>query len=394
MSADPQPPADRPAPEPTAPEPAVPGPAAADWVAGTAAALGAGLGAAVDAGRFPGGVLVVGQAGAGRAVVGRGLVAPECGDVRPDEHTRYDLASLTKVLATWPLVGAAVRAGLLDLDAPLRAALPRLPSPGGDLTVRQLMTHTSGLLPQTGLARYQHTGRPLIEHLCAEPLVSPPGAHHRYIDRGFILLGLLLPELLGRPLPVLADELWRGLGLTATAYGPLPRDVRLAPTEQRLRGAPRTWGIPHDPSAALLGGVAGHAGVFSSAADLAAFAEHLLGPAEPAGPQPERAGSASASARPGPSGPSELSWLPGWFASSRRPLAAVEPGLSRGLAWLVAERGPVAYHHGFTGTSLYLAPDTRRFVVLCTNAVYHGWDRTRLADLRAAALHALLPDGR
>ncbi|RPE35058.1 serine hydrolase domain-containing protein [Kitasatospora cineracea] len=388
MSADPQPPADRPAPEPAAPEPAAPepavpepaapGPAAADWVAGTAAALGAGLGAAVDAGRFPGGVLVVGHAGAGRAVVGRGLVAPECGDVRPDEHTRYDLASLTKVLATWPLVGAAVRAGLLDPDAPLRAALPRLPSPGGDLTVRQLMTHTSGLLPQTGLARYQHTGRPLIEHLCAEPLVSPPGAHHRYIDRGFILLGLLLPELLGRPLPVLADELWRGLGLTATAYGPLPRDVRLAPTEQRLRGAPRTWGIPHDPSAALLGGVAGHAGVFSSAADLAAFAEHLLGPAE----------------QDGPPSTSEPSWLPGWFASSRRPLIAVEPGLSRGLAWLVAERGPVAYHHGFTGTSLYLAPDTRRFVVLCTNAVYHGWDRTRLADLRAAALHALLPDGR
>ncbi|MEU3494036.1 serine hydrolase domain-containing protein [Kitasatospora cineracea] len=378
MSADPQPPADRPAPEPATPEPAAPGPAAADWVAGTAAALGAGLGAAVDAGRFPGGVLVVGQAGAGRAVVGRGLVAPECGDVRPDEHTRYDLASLTKVLATWPLVGAAVRAGLLDPDAPLRAALPRLPHPGGDLTVRQLMTHTSGLLPQTGLARYQHTGRPLIEHLCAEPLVSPPGAHHRYIDRGFILLGLLLPELLGRPLPVLADELWRGLGLTATAYGPLPRDVRLAPTEQRLRGAPRTWGIPHDPSAALLGGVAGHAGVFSSAADLAAFAEHLLGPAE----------------QDGPPSTSEPSWLPGWFASSRRPLVAVEPGLSRGLAWLVAERGPVAYHHGFTGTSFYLAPDTRRFVVLCTNAVYHGWDRTRLADLRAAALHALLPDGR
>ncbi|MEV7212627.1 serine hydrolase domain-containing protein [Kitasatospora cineracea] len=348
---------------------------------GTAAALGAGLGAAVDGGRFPGGVLVVGQVGAGRAVVGRGLVAPECGDVRPDEHTRYDLASLTKVLATWPLVGAAVRAGLLDLDAPLRAALPHLPSPGGDLTVRQLMTHTSGLLPQTGLARYQHTGRPLIEHLCAEPLVSPPGAHHRYIDRGFILLGLLLPELLGRPLPVLADALWRELGLTATAYGPLPRDVRLAPTEQRLRGAPRTWGIPHDPSAALLGGVAGHAGVFSSAADLASFAEHLLGPAAPAAPT-------------GPLSSSELPWLPGWFASSRRPLVAVESGLSRGLAWLVAERGPVAYHHGFTGTSLYLAPDTRRFVVLCTNAVYHGWDRTRLADLRAAALHALLPADR
>ncbi|GLW72430.1 esterase [Kitasatospora phosalacinea] len=335
-----------------------------EWAAATAAALGAVLGEAVEGGQFPGGVLVVGQAGAGRAVAARGAVAPECGDARPDEHTRYDLASLTKVLATWPLVGAAVRAGRLDLDAPLRAAFPQLPSPGSELTVSQLLSHTAGLLPQTGLARYQHTGRPLAEHLCAEPLVSVPGAHHRYVDRGFVLLGLLLPELLGRPLSELAEELWRGLGLTATAYGPLPRDPQLAPTEQRLRGAPRTWGLPHDPSAALLGGVAGHAGVFSTAADLAAYAEHLLGADGP---------------------------LPEWFALSRRPRTPVEPGLHRGLAWIVTADGSVAYHHGFTGTSLYLAPRTRRYVVLCSNAVYHGWDRARLAALRAFALRVLLP---
>ncbi|MFC8721440.1 serine hydrolase domain-containing protein [Kitasatospora sp. NPDC057198] len=335
-----------------------------EWADATAAALGAVLGAAVDGGQFPGGVLVAGQAGAGRAVAARGVVAPECGPARPDEHTRYDLASLTKVLATWPLVGTAVRAGLLDLDAPLHAAFPELPSPGRELTAAQLLSHTSGMLPRTGLARYEHTGRPLVDHLCAEPLVSAPGAQHRYIDRGFVLLGLLLPELLGRPLPVLADALWHELGLTATAYGPLPRDPGLAPTEQRLLGAPRTWGVPHDPSAALLGGVAGHAGVFSSAADLAAFAEHLLGAAGP---------------------------LPGWFALSRRPRTAVEPGLHRGLAWIVTADDSVAYHHGFTGTSLYLAPRTGRYVVLCTNAVYHGWDRTRLAALRGLALRSLLP---
>ncbi|MGW4807942.1 serine hydrolase domain-containing protein [Kitasatospora sp. NPDC004272] len=337
-----------------------------EWVDATAAALGAALGAAVDDGQFPGGVLVAGQTGAGRAVAARGTVAPECGAARPDEHTRYDLASLTKVLATWPLIGTAVRAGLLDLDAPLHAAFPELPSPGRELTAAQLLSHTAGLLPRTGLARYEHTGRPLVEHLCAEPLVSAPGAQHRYVDRGFILLGLLLPDLLGRPLPALADALWRGLGLTATAYGPLPRDPGLAPTEQRLLGAPRTWGLPHDPSAALLGGVAGHAGVFSSAADLAAYAEHLLGADGP---------------------------LPRWFALSRRPRTAVEPGLQRGLAWLVTADGSVAYHHGFTGTSLYLAPRTGRYLVLCTNAVYHGWDRARLAPLRALALRSLLPGG-
>ncbi|MFI9783816.1 serine hydrolase domain-containing protein [Kitasatospora sp. NPDC051984] len=332
------------------------------WSADTAAVLGAGLAGSVDAGLFPGGVLTVGEVGAGRVTVGHGLVAPECGDARPGPGTRYDLASLTKVLATWPLVGAAVRAGRLDLDAPLREHLAELPSPGGNLTVRQLLCHTSGLLPWTGLAGYEHTGRPLIEHLCAEPLVSPPGSRYRYIDRGFILLGLLLPALLGNPLHLLADELWRDLGLTATVYGPLPRDPQLAPTEQRLRDAPRTWGAPHDPSAALLGGVAGHAGVFSTAADLAAYAEHLLAGASP---------------------------LADWFTESRRPCAAVEPGLHRGLAWLVTADESVAYHHGFTGTSLFLAPHTGRYVVLCTNAVYHGFDRNRLADLRALALRSL-----
>ncbi|MEV4555770.1 serine hydrolase domain-containing protein [Kitasatospora sp. NPDC049285] len=332
------------------------------WTADSAAALDAALDAAVNAGQFPGGVLVIGQSGTGRQVVSRGVVAPECGPAAPDEHTRYDLASLTKVLATWPLVGEAVRTGLLDLDAPLRSLRPELPSPGADLTVRHLLTHTSGLYPQTGLARYEHTGRPLIEHLCAEPLVSEPGTHHRYIDRGFILLGLLLPALLGQPLHLLADRLWRDLGLTSTTYGPLARDPRIAPTEQRLADAPRTWGIPHDPSAALLGGVAGHAGVFSTAADLATFAEHLLKP-------------------PGP--------LPTWFEQSRHPQTTVEPGLHRGLAWLVTENDAVTYHHGFTGTSLFLAPHSRRYVVLCSNAVYHGWDRTRLAGLRSLALHLL-----
>ncbi|KDN85948.1 hypothetical protein KCH_23490 [Kitasatospora cheerisanensis KCTC 2395] len=124
----------------------------------------------------------------------------------------------------------------------------------------------------------------------------------------------------------------------------------------------RTWGAPHDPSAALLGGVAGHAGVFSCAADLAVFAEHLLGGTGP---------------------------LADWFAESRRPCTAVEPGLHRGLAWLVTADDDVAYHHGFTGTSLFLAPRTGRYVVLCTNAVYHGWDRARLAGLRTLALRTL-----
>jgi len=332
------------------------------WVAAAASALRPALDSAVHHGNVPGGVILLGRAGADRAVLTSGTVAPECGTAAPDEHTVYDIASLTKVLATWPLIGRAVRSGLLSLDVPLASLSPDLPSPGGSLTIRQLMTHTSGLLTETGLARYQHSGLPLIHHLCAERLVDTPGARHRYVDRGFILLGLLLPALHGRPLHLLAEDLWHDLGLTSTSYGPLARAPHVAPTEQRLLGAPRTWGIPHDPSAALLGGVAGHAGVFSTSADLASFAERILDPA----------GEFAA-----------------WFEESRRPQATVEPGLHRGLAWILTADGAVAYHHGYTGTSLYLSPATGRYLVLCTNAVYHGWDRARLTPVRDLALRTI-----
>nr|BEK67369.1 hypothetical protein KPHV_45960 [Kitasatospora purpeofusca] len=197
---------------------------------------------------------------------------------------------------------------------------------------------------------------PLTELICGEDLIAEPGAGHRYINRGFILLGLALAHTRGRRLDELAADLWRSLGMTATAYGPLTRSARVAPTEQRLPGGPRLWGLPHDDNAALLGGVAGHAGVFTTPADLAAFATAL------------------------PSSHANGGDVGRWLADSLQPLAGIEPGLDRGLAWILADEGRVAYHHGFTGTSLYLAPHTGRYLAICTNAVYHHQDnRTRLA---------------
>ncbi|MFD9126266.1 serine hydrolase domain-containing protein [Kitasatospora sp. NPDC059571] len=331
------------------------------WTSTTAAALTAALDSAVHERGVPGGVFVLGETAAGgraaRTVRACGVVAPECGPAAPDEHTRYDLASLTKITATWALTGRAVAAGLLDLDEPLRERFPGLPAPGGLLTVRRLMSHTSGMQPETRLDRYLLADRPLAELLCAAPLFSEPGSEHRYIDRGFVLLGLLLTAAYGRPLQASADLLWDELGMHETEFGPLRRSPQVAPTEQRLRGAPRTWGVPHDPNSALLGGVAGHAGVFSTAHDLATFAEHLLA-GDP------------------------------WLARSLRPQAAIEPGRSRGLAWILTDGG-VAYHHGYTGTSLYLAPAAGRYLVLLTNAVYHGFSAARLTPLRDLAVTLL-----
>ncbi|WP_234347397.1 serine hydrolase domain-containing protein [Streptomyces specialis] len=316
-------------------------------------------------GDVPGGVVGYGTRDGEPVWLSAGVVAPECGDARPGPETLYDVASLTKVVSTWPLIG---RLGSLDLDAPIRDILTHLPetAPGGRVTVRQILSHTSGLRADTRLDQYRNTGTDLAELICREDLISEPGATHRYINRGFILAGLLLATATGRRLDQLAAELWQEMNMRATTYGPVARGTNVAPTEQRLPGAPRLWGLPHDDNAGLLGGVAGHAGVFSTPGDLATYAVALL------------------RAR------ADRSPLGRWLDRSLTPQATIEPGVDRGLAWIVTDQGRVAYHHGFTGTSLYLAPDSGRYLVICTNAVYHHQDnRTRLAPLRALALKAI-----
>lgn len=254
------------------------------------------------------------------------------------------------------------------LDTPARDLLTGVSAeaPGGQVTVRQILSHTSGLRADTRLDQYRNRAEPLAELICAEDLIADPGAGHRYINRGFILLGLALTNYRGRRLDELAAVLWQHLGMTSTTYGPVPCSGQVAPTEQRLTGGPRLWGMPHDDNAALLGGVAGHAGVFTTPADLAAFATHLLSSHSSGGP------------------------LGRWLTASMQPQAEIEPGLNRGLAWILADDDRVAYHHGFTGTSLYLAPTTGRYLAICTNAVYHHQDnRTSLAPLRALALKTI-----
>jgi CubicO group peptidase (beta-lactamase class C family) len=316
-------------------------------------------------GAVPGGVIAHGTYDSRPGFLTSGIVAPECGDTRPGPDTVYDVASLTKVLATWPLIGSL---DSLDLDVPVRDLLRHLPAdaPGGQVTVRQILAHTSGLRADTRLDQYRGTGTDLAELICREDLIAEPGTGHRYINRGFILAGLLLAQVTDQRLDELAADLWQGLGMPATQYGPLDRAAHVAPTERRFPGAPRLWGLPHDDNAALLGGVAGHAGVFSTPTDLATYASALL------------------------RGHHEGSPLGVWLAESMAPHAVIEPGLNRGLAWILADEARVAHHHGFTGTSLYLHPATGRYLAICTNAVYHHQDnRTRLAPLRALALKAI-----
>ncbi|MCX5078922.1 beta-lactamase family protein [Streptomyces sp. NBC_00424] len=313
-------------------------------------------------GATPGGVIAMGTLGAEPRFLSGGRIANELGDLAPTPDTAYDIASLTKVVATWPLVCRAFDTGRLSRTGPVRAYLPDFDglAASGAATIEQLLTHTAGLKASTRLDHYRASDVPLHELMCREALEAEPGSH-RYINRGYILLGLALAHAHQRHLDILGRELWDDLAMTSTLYGPLTRGPQVAPTEQRILGAPRIWGQAHDDNAALLGGIAGHAGVFSTARDLARYAEYLIDPGTD---------------------------LAGWLRASMLPAAPIEPGLDRGLSWIVAP-GNVAYHHGFTGTSLYLAPATGRYLVLLTNAVYHGEARKKIAPLRNLALKTI-----
>ncbi|MER6449440.1 peptidase S12 family protein [Streptomyces venezuelae] len=323
-----------------------------------------GLRQVIAEGASPGGVVVCGTAGHGHTTLSAGVIYPEVGEQDPDGGTVYDIASLTKVVATWPLVGRALDTDLLDLDTPVREFLPLMdgPTPSADVTVRQLLSHTSGLRASTRLDLYAGADRPLYELIAREPLETDPGVH-RYINRGFILLGYALTHVHQKPLNLLAGDLWAELGMPDTTYGPLSATPLIAPTEQRP-GAPRLWGTVHDENAATMGGTAGHAGAFSTADDLATYAEALLVP------RPDNR-------------------LGAWLSTSMAPHAEIEPGLHRGLGWILAADSTVAYHHGFTGTSFYLAPATGRYIALATNAIHNGTARTRIAPLRELILKTI-----
>lgn len=313
--------------------------------------------------RTPGGVVAAGTVDAVPGFAAAGAVAP--GGSVPDSSTLYDVASLTKVVSTWPLVGDALARGLVDLDAPVSTYFPEFAAgSGGSVTVREILTHTSGLMPSTRLDRYVGDPRDVAEAILSEPLDTPAGPH-RYINRGFILLGLLLARVNGRSLADLLDGFAAELGTSGLQYGPLGRGAHVAPTERRLVGGEPLQGVVHDENAHTLGGAAGHAGVFASAEALAALARRLLTTKRETGAWAE------------------------YVAQSWRPAVRVDDSTSRGLAWLVSDDGLV-YHHGFTGTSLYLDPGAGRYLLVLTNAIAGGRKREGLAELRKTAADQLI----
>ncbi|MEU2878355.1 serine hydrolase domain-containing protein [Streptomyces sp. NPDC007070] len=311
-------------------------------------------GAVVVAGRGP--VIAVAEA-AGWAVryesydpdTGSGVELPPEKRVPMTLDTPFDLASLTKLFTAVAVVQQIER-GTLGIDARIGAYLPEFHAAAEhDITVRQLLTHTSGLRPELPLYDCPDAAARLAM-LRAEAPTAPPGTY-TYSDLNPLLLQHLLERLTGRPLDVLIrDGVTRPLGMTATRFGPCPdaaaTEDQRRPWAKADRGMLR--GEVHDENAWALGGVAGHAGLFATATDLAVFCRTLLaggsyGPARILGPD---------------------------FVD----LLLTPPGLGFAVdqPWFMGELAGhgAAGHTGFTGTSLVLDPATDTFLILLTNKVH------------------------
>ena len=324
---------------------------------------------AVTGGDTPGVVIFVGQGNRVlyRKAVGSRAVTPVVEPMTTD--TIFDIASLTKVVATTPAILALVDDRKLDLDAPLGRYLKEFQrSQLGWLTVRRVLTHTAGFadLPSSeAMAKGLADGMRLLASGVSEP---SPTAPFRYSDTGFMVLAELVRRVSGEPLDSFTQKrFYRPLGMRNTTFNPPAAwRARIAPTEfsqgRMLRG------VVHDPRARQLRGVAGHAGLFSTADDLGRFCRMLLDDGMDAGRR--YLSSASVHAMFAPTGAGEATRGLGWDIASNysRTLGSFFPLGSVG-------------HTGFTGTSIWLDPPTRTYAIILTNRV-HPAGKGSVAELR------------
>lgn len=327
----------------------------------------------MTAGGYPGAAVIVGRRGYSVFEKGYGKLGWTSGSnpVVPDESI-YDLASLTKVVGTATAAMILFDEGRLDIEAPVSKYLPAFAGTNKDaVTIRHLLTHTSGLPAGRDLRRLAENARHARTIVLNTPLICKPGSCQVYSDLGPDVLGFAIEEITGQGLDAFLEErVFSPLGMSDTHFQPdaAQRD-RIAPTEvSSPRGYP-IRGEVHDENAWALGGVAGHAGLFSTAADLSLFAQMMLNRGTYNGVRIV-SDSAVAKFTSRTAGKRAL----GWDTSDGEGSAGVH----------MSER---AYGHtGFTGTSLWIDPDRDLFVVLLTNRVHAARARRPakvIADVRA-----------
>ncbi|MEN9733096.1 MAG: hypothetical protein RLZ45_1091 [Verrucomicrobiota bacterium] len=358
------------------------------------AAMDAAVTNAIASGRLPGGVLWLERRGDSHIqAYGQRSVRPNREPMTVD--TVFDAASLTKAVVTTPCILRLVEQGRVDLDAPVGRYLEGFTGDGREtITVRQLLTHVSGLPPGLPRSPAWRGASNALALARSQPLMEPPGTRFRYSDINFILLGLIIEKASGRPIDEFAtNTLFAPLRMNHSGFLPfsptetndLPRNLptqgiaMIAPTEE-LAGPVVLRGIVHDPTTRRLGGVAGHAGLFTTAADLARFSRMVLNGGTLDGQtllKPE----------------------------TIRQMTSVQtpPGLPRrGLGWDIdspyaGPRGNLfplgSYGHtGWTGTSLWIDPFSQTFLIFLSNRNHPSEDgnilplRRELGTLAAEAV--------
>ena len=342
---------------------------------------------------FPGAVLLVGRNGKTvyRRAFGESQWVPEHAAI--EAGMIFDLASLTKPVATATSIIILVEQGRLSLDEKVKSYVPGFSAyvdgegrAGEDARIWHLLTHTSGLPPYADAAEVEkHFGGPctteqLTGYIAALKKTDPPGQAFHYSCLGYITLAHILSKVTGRTLAQFSREhIFLPLGMRDTFFVPEEGCLARCVPTQVVDGRPLR-GIVHDPLARLQGGISGNAGLFSTADDLAVFARMMLG------------GGRYGKVR-------ILSPLAAARLTSVWPKAAFA---GRGLGWDVASAyssnrgdlfGPRSYgHSGYTGTSIWIDPETRVFVIFLTNSV-HPDDkgsvlalRSRVANVVAASI--------
>lgn len=344
---------------------------------------------AVTTGLIPGAVLAIGHNGHLvylKAYGSRSLVPSR----EPmTVNTIFDLASLTKVVATTPSVMKLFEEGRIRLDDPVTKYLPEFQDGKSDITIRLLMTHFSGMPPDVQLVpRWSgyETGTQLALH--TKP-IAPPGARFIYSDINFILMGEIVRRVSGESLPRFANqEIFAPLHMRETGFQPSPTlRSRIAPTEINPDTGRPMRGIVDDPTSRYMGGVAGHAGLFSTASDLAKYAEMLLNMGTLDGVKILETMTVKKFTEPGSPADQPILRGLGWDMDS--PFSS-----NRGELYPIGSFG----HTGYTGTSMWMDPTTNSYVILLTNVVHphHGKSlsslRCKVATAVAAQYSVLTPN--
>jgi CubicO group peptidase (beta-lactamase class C family) len=333
---------------------------------------------------FPGAIAVIGTH-AGPVVTATAGHLDWAPSAAVDSNTLWDLASLTKVVGMTSAMMQLVERGKVDLDAPVQRYLPEWTGPNKErVTVRQLITHQSGLPAFKQYYKLNVSPDSTLRLFFATPLDTLPGVRMVYSDIGAILLGKIVERMSGEPLDrYLERHVFAPLGMRDTRYRPDSSLLaRIAPTERDPWRGRLVRGEVHDENAYALGGVSGHAGLFSSAHDLERLARAYLNGGALDGARLAR-------------------------AETIRRFTTVQDSAfsSRALGWDTPGEGssgghflkrPAFGHTGFTGTSLWIAPQHDLYVILLTNRVNPTREHSKVGPVRVAvadaAMRALHPD--